>query len=437
MKKQIGSLFLAAVMTAGVLSGCAGRSSVTKSGNTSSTSSANLSGKTLEVAVTYTGDQATEFKQVMNDFTSQYGCKVNIDEYGDDYESTLKTRMASNNLPDIFQTHGWSLLRYKDYLINLSDQSWASDYDKTALTAIEDSKKHIYVLMISELINGTLANLDACDKAGVDPYTIHTWDDFTQACQKLKDAGITPIASTPNAGLLANMAGTWVSYEGEQAQDSKALLNGTYNWESYKTMLQEITKWINAGYFFSDAQTLKDTDEIQRYAAGKAAFMVGNDPSIFVSALKLNSNAKFAFLPSFASKKDGKEFVGIGEGDAFGIWKGSKNTSAAKVMLNYLAQPKIALSINNVTGKISCLKSTQAVDNSYGLKVFDTMKQKCTNSNILYENLWDRQYTPNGMWSIFGNACGMLFASPNDTGIDKTVSYLKSNYKDLYETAHS
>lgn len=44
----------------------------------------------------------------------------------------------------------------------------------------------IYVLMISELINGTLVNLDACDAAGVDPYAIHTWDDFTEACAKIK-----------------------------------------------------------------------------------------------------------------------------------------------------------------------------------------------------------------------------------------------------------
>ena len=121
-----------------------------------------VSGSTLEVAVTYTGDQATTFQGLVDKFEEEYGVTVNIAEYGDDYENTLKTRMASNELPDVFQTHGWSLLRYKEYLMNLQDQPWVSDYDESALGVIQDDDGAIYVLMISELINGTLVNLDAC-----------------------------------------------------------------------------------------------------------------------------------------------------------------------------------------------------------------------------------------------------------------------------------
>ena len=150
-----------------------------------------VSGSTLEVAVTYTGDQATTFQGLVDKFEEEYGVTVNIAEYGDDYENTLKTRMASNELPDVFQTHGWSLLRYKEYLMNLQDQPWVSDYDESALGVIQDDDGAIYVLMISELINGTLVNLDACDAAGVDPYAIHTWDDFTEACAKIKASGLT------------------------------------------------------------------------------------------------------------------------------------------------------------------------------------------------------------------------------------------------------
>ena len=140
-----------------------------------------ISGSTLEVAVTYTGDQATTFQGLVKKFEEEYGCTVNIAEYGTDYENTLKTRMAANELPDVFQTHGWSILRYKEYLMDLKDQPWVSDYDDSALGVIQDDDGAIYVLMISELINGTLVNTDVCDAAGVDPYTIHTWDDFTAA----------------------------------------------------------------------------------------------------------------------------------------------------------------------------------------------------------------------------------------------------------------
>jgi raffinose/stachyose/melibiose transport system substrate-binding protein len=291
--------------------------------------------------------------------------------------------------------------------------------------------------MISELINGTLANLDVLNEAGVDPYSIHTWDDFAEACAKIKEAGFTPIGSVSNPGLLANMAGTWVSYEGEQAQDSAAMLDGSYDWQSYKPLLDAYAGWIGSGYFYEDILTMNDTDFMERFASGEAAFCIGNDPSVFINALTLNPDATFAFLPSFASKDGGQEFVGIGEGDTFGIWKDTKNEAAAKVLLEYLAQPEVALKINTSTGKISCLQSTMDIDTSYGLEVFTTMKEKTANSNIFYENLWDRKYMPSGMWPIFGNASASLFDDYSDNGIATVLDYLKTNYQDLYEAAQA
>ena len=44
-----------------------------------------VSGSTLEVAVTYTGDQATTFQGLVDKFEEEYGVTVNIAEYGDDY----------------------------------------------------------------------------------------------------------------------------------------------------------------------------------------------------------------------------------------------------------------------------------------------------------------------------------------------------------------
>ena len=393
-----------------------------------------ISGSTLEVAVTYTGDQATTFQGLVKKFEEEYGCTVNIAEYGTDYENTLKTRMAANELPDVFQTHGWSILRYKEYLMDLKDQPWVSDYDDSALGVIQDDDGAIYVLMISELINGTLVNTDVCDAAGVDPYAIHTWDDFTAACEKIKASGTTPICVLSNPGLLANFAGTFVSYDGEMFQDSVAMLDGSYDWQHYKeSLIKYMSGWIESGYYFDDILTLVDTDLTERFAAGKGAFCLGNDPSVMLTCLTLNPDANFIFLPSFASKEGGKEHVGIGEGDTF--WKDTKNADAAKVFLEYMARPEVAKEMNAATGKISCLKSTMAIDDGYGLKVFQDMKEKCADCDIFYENLWDRQYMPSGMWPIFGNASNMLFDNHSEKGQDEVIEYLLENYQDLYEAA--
>ena len=81
-----------------------------------------FSGKTIEIATYLSGDTLNAYKEVISGFEQETGVKVTLDEYGDDYESTMKTRMASNDLPDIFETHGWSLIRYKEYLTDLSEE---------------------------------------------------------------------------------------------------------------------------------------------------------------------------------------------------------------------------------------------------------------------------------------------------------------------------
>ena len=390
-------------------------------------------GVQIEVADMYTGSQSEVFAQLVDKFEAESGCEVQISEYGTDYENTLKTRMASQTLPDVFQTHGWSILRYKEYLLDLRDEPWVSDYDESALGVIQDDDGAIYVLMLSEVANGTLVNLDVCEAAGVDIYELHTWADFEEACQKIKDAGYTPIGSNPNAGLLANVAGIWVSYDGELAQDSEAILNGTYDWQSFVPLLQFSARCLDNGYYFEDFATIQTTDTTERFVTNKAAFMIGNGVTMLQTCYNTNPEGNFAFLPSLASKEGGQEFVGIGEGDTFGIWKDSPNIDAAKAFLEFMSRPENAVALTDETGNIVCLKSSMDISDNQGLAYFNTMKEKCADRNIRYENLWDRKYMPTGMWQIFGNAWNMLMEDHSESGIEAVRTYLNENYTDLYE----
>lgn len=420
--KRIAAALMALAMTAS-LAGCGGGS--------------DGDSDTLEIAVTYTGNEASVFRDLVTAFEEETGYTVNVAEYGEDYEATLKTRMASNDLPDIFQTHGWSLLRYKEYLMDLSDQPWVSDYDESALGVVEDDDGSIYVLMISELINGTLVNLDLCKQAGVDPYSIHTWEDFTAACEQIKAAGLVPNGTNVQAGVLANPGGTWTTYEGELAQDSEAMLDGTWNWDSFEPMLECYADWIEKGYYYDDVLSMKDNDFTERFASDKSVFILGYDPSILLTCLTLNPDGNYGFLPHFASQEGGKEFIGIGEGDAFGIWKDTEKEEAAKAFLEYMARPEVVIQMNEASGKLTCLKSSMEIDDSYGLQCFETMREHCADCDILYENLWDRQYMPSGMWPIFENATAMLFDDYSAGGIQAVKDYLVENYNDLYEAAQT
>lgn len=188
------------------------------------------SGKSIEIATYLSGDTLEAYKKVIADFERETGVSVVLDEYGNDYESTMKTRMASNDLPDIFETHGWSLIRYKEYLTDLSGEPWAADLNKAALGVIQDTDGKLYTLMTTGSCLGTAVNMDVCEAAGVDPWEIETWEDFNAACDKIKGAGYTPIANYfTSAGALANANGSWLSYDGAMFNDNEAMLNGTWD----------------------------------------------------------------------------------------------------------------------------------------------------------------------------------------------------------------
>lgn len=70
----------------------------------------------IELDYNLTTDDYATFQQIIADFTKETGIQVTINNLGGDYESAMKTKMASNDLPDMWVTHGWSLIRYSEYM---------------------------------------------------------------------------------------------------------------------------------------------------------------------------------------------------------------------------------------------------------------------------------------------------------------------------------
>lgn len=88
-------------------------------------------GGTISVfATSYTDAKLEMFQEIINDFTAETGIQVDLITPGSEGEAQLKTMMASNSLPDVWMTHGWSLLRYSEYLKVVNDQPWFDSIDQ-------------------------------------------------------------------------------------------------------------------------------------------------------------------------------------------------------------------------------------------------------------------------------------------------------------------
>jgi raffinose/stachyose/melibiose transport system substrate-binding protein len=397
---------------------------------TQEAATSDLSGKSIEIATYLSGNTLVAYKQYITDFEAQTGVKVTLDEYGDDYESTMKTRMASNDLPDVFETHGWSLIRYKEYLTDLSGEAWAADLSDAALGVIRDTDGKLYTLMTTGSCLGTAVNMNVCEAAGVDPWAIETWDDFNAACDKIKAAGYVPVANYfTSAGALANADGSWLSYEGSQFNDNEAMLNGSWDWNDFGTVLDYLQTWFDNGYLYEDCATIKQADVIERCAKNECAFVVGIGTSFQTAVVAQNADVKMAMIPICASKEGGARFCGIGEGASFGIWKDTEEMDACKAFLSYIAANADA--INAAAGEISTLPSETT--KSYGMQLMEEMESHY--DSVFYDNLWDRKYMPSGMWGIFQVAAGMFCEDQSDASKQEIIQYLKENYTDLYEAA--
>lgn len=303
-------------------------------------------GTTLEVAVDFGDIRLEEFKSVIADFEKETGIKVQLTAPGADFETVLKTRMASNDLPDVWTTHGWSVMRYSDYLMPLNDQDWYGSITEDAKKVITDEEGNIYVLPATVGISAVMYNADVLEAAGVVPEEIRTTADFEEACERIKASGVTPIfiggkepsngAGFINTYLLPMM----LTNDGAAYPSAETLQDGTFDWQKTGTpVMQKFADYINKGYMNENYSTA-DTAEMQKaLGEGKCGFIVRSILNLAV-AKSYVPDANLGVLPVPYYEDGGKNMYQVGEGSCFGVWKNTKNKEAALQLVDYIATKK-------------------------------------------------------------------------------------------------
>lgn len=389
---------------------------------------------TIEVGVNYSDTDLAAFEEICQAFTDETGIGVDVYAPGsNDYETEMKTRMASGDLPDVWCTHGWSLMRYSEFLTPLNDQPWF-DKESESVTSIEaDDDGNVYAMALNMSIGGLNYNADVLEAANVDPAGIHTWDDFEEACEAVKAAGYIPIilaGSNVNrtACLFDFTAPTYWTAEGAKYDLSESLLDGSFDFDTYATELYErIVSWVDKGYFNVDKTTLEDDPATQSFAAGEGAFLFTNANKI-ATAKTYQPDSNFGIIPYPSSTEEGKGVYCIGEGDAFGIWKDTDYFDQSAAFLEYLSRPEVAGKICEVRGSDPTLSDT-VVGDSYVLDLFNASKETFGDQAISVK-IFDQEFLPSGMWSVMGSSIQLLMESPDD--IQSAVDFLKDGYLNLY-----
>jgi|Wag4MinimDraft_11_1082651.scaffolds.fasta_scaffold05771_1 raffinose/stachyose/melibiose transport system substrate-binding protein len=410
------------------LTGCGNSSTTTEKANAEKTNGS----ITLTLAVNFAETDVTtqNLKTIAKNFEQENpNIRVNVTSLPD-YEATMKTKMAANDLPDMWTTHGWSVMRYSGYLLPLQDQPWASKINPLIKPIITDKEGKIYVLPMDVDVAGIAFNKDVLDKAGVDPDSIKTWDDFKVACDKIKAIGKIPVylGGSQNAWTVGNFF-DWVAPSFLVTDDNhnfrKELKDGTFDWNNYRPVAQLFVDFIKAGYFNKNANEGTWQEVGEALAKGEAGFaFFGN--YVIGEAMKYNPNGNYGFMPLPAAYKDGERTVIVGERTAIGVWKDSKYKNEALKFLEYLAKPE---NINLVAK--GNMTPTGLVGDGYKLdagKLSPYFENAAKYKGFGY---FDREYLPNGMWdSLCKTGTGMLAGTMS---IDQVIAQLKADYQRLYQ----
>ena len=288
MKKRLTALALAALMAAGCLSGCGGGGETTDdSATTESTGD--------EIVINYPTFQcgvntaAPVVDQLIEEFNTEYAGKYRIqkeDVPGDaNYVDKIKVQLGTGDLPPVVYGGGYNLLDLalaKDVVVDLTpyveaDPEWKALYSDTALTTNSRDGK-IYASSSEGSLVGYFYNKDLFAQAGIDaPAT--TWDEFWQQCDKLKAAGITPLAldTADSAWVTSLWAGAMIATSGDEGYEFMKQMNPIdYNNQPTIDAFTNVQKMLQE-YTTLDAIGGKYEHAANNFLSGQAA-MIANGP---------------------------------------------------------------------------------------------------------------------------------------------------------------
>ncbi|MCL2342723.1 MAG: extracellular solute-binding protein [Firmicutes bacterium] len=382
--------------------------------------SAAPSGK-ITVTTNMTGDVNTAVEDVVAAFTKETGIQVDYSAPANDYESLMKAKMATGDMPDVFSTHGWAVARYGDFLLPLNDQAWAGNVDPFIKPMITDKNGNLLVLPEDMDIAGIVYNKTVLNASGVDAASIKTWADFEAACGKIKAAGYTPVFMGAKDTWTIGQFFDWVApsffITNEASNDRAALLDGSFDWNKWGDLLTMFKRFQDEGYYNKDVLTAD-------YAA--CGTELGNDHVgfeffgnyIIADAVSANPNVQLGLIPVPANDPSDTPTLIAGEHLAVGVWKDSPNKDAALAFINYLARPDVMTKLASVSGMPAGITG---VPSDTGMIAGDLQTYSSTRTFPYF----DRVYLPSGMWDDMCTAgINVLKGDP----IADQVTLMKDSY---------
>ncbi len=346
MKKKLLAAVLTLTMALGLATGC-GSSSSSDSG-------------VQEITWMFWDDlNATEdlislgYADVIDRFNADYEGKYHVTPITtnlEEYYTKLNALVASGEAPDVFiVSPGPNLTDYVDPGVAaplnqyLDADGWKDTFTSDAVFSQMTYDGQIYAVPLNIAAACAFYNTEMFDAAGAEVPT--NWDEMLDACEKLQNAGYTPISiSAGTAWCLSMVAGYLCEAEGV---DLSALADGSASWTDGK-LQKAADKLVELSQYFQPTAA-GDTNDVATAAFynEEAAILIQGSWAI----AQINGSN-----PDFESKCGVFQFPGvervIAKSDSLAMSSSTKYPEAAIALMKYFTDDTAQKYTAEIGGKI-------------------------------------------------------------------------------------
>ena len=293
--KKLMALLLAAVMVLAMLAGCSntgGNETKAPETNPPETQSGTDESKAPEggdkkyegVELTMwsmwsSGEpQANVIEAAKAAFEEQTGAKITIEFKGRDVNKVLAASLEAQDNIDIIEDDYKRIgTVYNKFTYDLTEMAKAANYDSFSYKCFNDQSiawaGYLNAITEQPNIGGIFYDKDAFENAGITAEP-KTWAEFLDACQKLKDAGVGPLAQD-SAYCDFAFYHTLVRYLGE-AKIEELTMNGGWSGTAAEQAAQDIIDLRTAGYLADGAPDEFPSSQ-NKIGFGQAAMVICAD----------------------------------------------------------------------------------------------------------------------------------------------------------------
>lgn len=267
----------------------------------------------------------------------------------DQLMATVRMQLSSNTAPDIvpiWPGSGVPLSVHQvapgGFLTDLSDQPFAANTPAFAKDVIEVDGKLFWLANQPSVIGG-IVNKRVWEKAGLGQPK--TWTEFLDSCQKLRSAGIVPIALGNGTQWITQLityalVATTVFADNpkfpEDMRAGKVTFVGS-GWEEALTKYME----LNRRGFFNANPSGTSFEESQQLVATERAAMAIHTAGTFAGMVRAAGHRDFVMMPIPGRDDPAQTHVPVGITNGYGVFRQSRNQDVAKAFLNFNNEPEI------------------------------------------------------------------------------------------------